>query len=78
MKPNEFNISLTYNQILELVRQLSPEHKAKLYQELEKEVLDAKLAELFAVFRTDELSQEDIDEAVEQVRAERFTKNAQA
>jgi hypothetical protein len=60
--------SLTYEQVLFLVRQLPRQQKIKLTKELEKEGIHTKLSELLKTFRTDELSLDTIDEEVEIVR----------
>ena len=78
MKSESFNISLTFNQILELVKQLPPQQKIQLSKELEKETLDSKLSEILEAFRTNELTQEDIDKEVEIVRAARYAKKNKA
>lgn len=70
MKTELFNISLNFDQILDLVRQLLKSQKAKLLKELEKESIDIKLNKLLYVFRTDELSLNTIDQELEMVRQE--------
>ena len=74
MKTESFNISLNFNQILELVKQLPTKQKIKLSKELEKETIDSKLTEILEAFKTDELSQADIDKEVELVRAARHAR----
>lgn len=74
MKTESFNISLTFNQILELVKQLPPKQKIKLLKELEKETIDSKLTEILEAFKTNDISQADIDKEVESVRAARYAK----
>jgi hypothetical protein len=74
MKSESFNISLTFNQILELVKQLPPKQKIRLSKELEKETIDSKLTEILKFFKTNELTQAEIDEEVEIVRAARYAK----
>lgn len=78
MKTESFNISLNFNQILELVKQLPPKQKIKLSKELEKETIDSKLTEILEAFKTNELSQADIDKEVEFVRAARYTRKKKA
>ncbi len=78
MKTEDFKISLSYNQILALVKQLPASQKRKLSRELEKEMIDSKLTELLKTFRTDEISQEEIDREVEEVRAKRYAKKKKA
>lgn len=56
MLKNTYQLPLTFDQILTLVKQLSDSEKLLLSKELEKETLDKKLTELLEVFQTDELS----------------------
>lgn len=73
-----YQLSLNFEQILALVKQLPYPEKLQLSQELEKEVLNSKLTVLLESFRTDELSLETIAQEVEAVRSEihaRKTKN---
>ena len=78
MKSESFNISLTFNQILDLVKQLPPKQKIKLSQELEKETIDSKLTEILEAFKTNELTQADIDKEVEAVRTARYARKKKA
>ena len=61
-------ISLTYNQVLSLVKQLPQQQKNKLTKELEKDSIGTELSMLLDAFRTDELSLDTIDKEVEIVR----------
>lgn len=70
METQTYNISVDFEQILDLVRQMPSNEKLRLGKELEKEFKDYKLTSLLNSFQTDELSQESIDEEVEKVRAE--------
>lgn len=70
METQTYNISVNFQQILDLVRQLPSNEKLILGKELEKEFKDSKLTSLLNSFQTDELSQKSIDEEVEKVRAE--------
>lgn len=69
-----YQISLSYQQILGLVKQLPSEDKVKLSRELARESLDSRLTRLLSSFRTDELSQEEIDAEVEDVRSQLYAK----
>ena len=60
----DINISLTFRQILDLVRQLPQQQKVRLTKELEKEAIHSKLSQLLQSFQTDSLSQEAIDDEV--------------
>jgi adenylate kinase len=75
MNNNAFKISLTYKQILDLVRQLPKKDKARLSNELAKEITDKRLSRLLDTFRTDELSEEEINQEVEEARAQIYARN---
>ena len=74
MNTGAYQISLSYNQVLDLVKQLSYKEKTKLSMELAKETKDQTLTRLLNSFRTDEISQDEIDKAVESVRSEIYAK----
>lgn len=74
METGAFNLYLNFSQILNLVKQLPINEKIKLTKELEKEVIGNKLSELLMTFRTNELSEEIINEEVEKVRKELYEK----
>ena len=69
-----YQISLNFEQILELVQQLPPVEKLRLSKELEKETRNSKLTELLEAFQTDKLDLDTINEEVETVRAEIYAK----
>jgi len=75
MKTEPYTISLNFNQILDLVRQLPQNQKIKLSKELEKEAINTKLSQLLTTFRTEELSLDIIDQEVELVRQELYAKS---
>jgi predicted DNA-binding protein YlxM (UPF0122 family) len=70
MLQNTYQLPLTFDQILSLVKQLSNSEKLLLSKELEKETLNNKLTELLEIFQTDELSLEEITEEVKIVRSQ--------
>jgi hypothetical protein len=74
MNTSAFKISLSYSQVLELVKQLPKKDKAKLSKELAKDAIDSKLTRLLNSFSTDELTEEMINQEVENVRAEIYAK----
>ena len=74
MRTGTFKLSVTYDQIIRLVRQLPAKEKVKLGQEIAKEVLDARFVKLLNSFKTDDISEELINEEVEKVRAELYAK----
>jgi len=74
MNPKTYQLTLNFDQILDLVKQLPESDKIQLSKELEKETLNQKLTQLLETFKTDELSLETITEEVEAVRAELYGK----
>ena len=72
MATASLNIRLSYNQILELARQLSDEDKLQLNRELSAEVRKIELQRLLQVFKNDEISLEEIFSEVELVRQARY------
>ncbi len=74
MRTETFKLSVTYDQIIRLVKQLPSKEKIKLGKEIAKEVLDARFVKLLNSFKTDEISEELINEEVENVRAELYAK----
>jgi predicted DNA-binding protein YlxM (UPF0122 family) len=67
-----YHLSLDFEQILELVKQLPEPEKVKLSRELEKETLNHKLTEILEAFQTDDLSLDTINEEVESVRTKLY------
>ncbi|MCC5626917.1 type II toxin-antitoxin system VapB15 family antitoxin [Nostoc sphaeroides] len=74
MLQNIYQLPLTFEQILSLVKQLSDSEKLLLSKELEKETLNKKLTQLLEIFQTDELSLEEITEEVEIVRSQIYAR----
>ncbi len=75
MKTGTYNIDLAFDQILDLVRQLSKKEKIRLSKELERDIIDTKLTALLKAFKTDDLDQETINKEVEIVRTELYAKS---
>lgn len=69
-----YQLSLNFEQILELVKQFPETQKLKLSQELEKDTLNRKLTDILEAFKTDELSLATIDEEVEALREELYAR----
>ena len=67
MATASLNIRLSYNQILELARQLSDEDKLQFNRELSAEVRKIEMQRLLQVFKNDEISLEEISSEVELV-----------
>ncbi|MBS3029337.1 hypothetical protein MEN41_07665 [Dolichospermum sp. ST_con] len=74
LQQNTYQLPLTFEQIINLVKQLSNSEKLLLSKELEKETLNKKLTELLETFQTDELSLEEITEEVEIVRSQIYAR----
>ena len=72
MATASLKIRLGYNQVLDLIRQLSDEDKMKLSRELKAETRKIKLQQLLEVFKNDEISLSDIDAEVEAVRKAKY------
>ncbi|MCT7954865.1 type II toxin-antitoxin system VapB15 family antitoxin [Laspinema palackyanum] len=70
MNPTQYQLSLSFEQVLSLVKQLPEADKLKLSEALSKELLDSKLTHLLEIFKTDEISLEEITQEVEVVRTE--------
>jgi len=74
MLQNIYQLPLTFEQILTLVKQLPDSEKLLLSKELEKETLNQKLTHLLEIFQTDELSLEEINQEVEIVRSQIYAR----
>ncbi len=70
----QLSLKLEFEQVLELVQQLSQEEKIKLSEALEKDTLNQKLTDFLKTFKNDEISLDMINEEVETVRAEIYEK----
>jgi Trm5-related predicted tRNA methylase len=70
MIPKTYQLTLNFDQILDLVNQLPRNDKIRLSKELKKDTLDQTLTQLLETFKTDELSHLTITEEVENVRTE--------
>ena len=76
MTTTNLQISLNFNQILEIVQQLSDQEKLELNQVLTKDLINKKLTGFLEDFKTDELSLELINQEVETVRSEIYAQNS--
>ncbi len=65
-----YQLSLEFEQILNLVRQLSSGEQEKICQEIEKSVREQKLNSFLEDFHIDEISQDEISQEVEAVRSD--------
>jgi len=74
MSSNSFKITLTYDQVLELVLQLPKRDRVRLSRELAKETVNKRLSGLLETFRTDEITEDEIKYEVENVRSEIYAR----
>ncbi len=82
MTENTYQISLNFEQILELVKQLPQEDKLQLIKELEQSACDypkgtlrdRKFTELLEAFQANEIDLATINQEVEIVRAELYSR----
>jgi len=65
-------LTLSYNQILDLVQQLPARSQLRLGRTLTKEATRTELTHFLDTFRTDKISEEDILSEVKQVRKKRY------
>ena len=63
-----YPVQLNFNQIVKIVKQLPANDKIKLSKELEKDVINSKLTRLLKSFKTNELTEETINQECEVVR----------
>lgn len=70
MIQSTYQLQLTFEQILDLVKQLNDSEKLQLSKELEKDTLNPRITQLSEEFKTDELPVETLTEEVEIVRTE--------
>lgn len=75
MTTSTYALPLSFEQVVQLVCQLPLAEKRQLSTVLQQETLDSKLGELLDAFRNDELSEEDIRQEVEAVRAARYARS---
>ena len=72
MTQNTYQLPITFEQILTLVRQLSESEKKQLIKELNQEYRENKLTYFLEEFKTDDLTLETITAEVEAVRTEKY------
>ena len=70
MNTQTYQLSLDFEQILNLVKQLPSVEQEKIRQEIEKATRDQKLSSFLADFHTDEISLVEITTEVEAVRSD--------
>lgn len=74
MDTQTYNMSVNFEQILGLIRQLPNHQKLLIGKELEKDLINSKLSYFLNSFQTDELQQDTIDSEVEKVREEIYVR----
>ncbi|MBO7646065.1 MAG: hypothetical protein J6S52_03520 [Prevotella sp.] len=67
-------INITYNQMLYLIQQMPVRSQLRLGKALARQNIQTELTHFLDVFRTDEISEEDIMSEVKSVRRERYAK----
>ncbi|MBM3437478.1 MAG: hypothetical protein FJY07_14825 [Bacteroidetes bacterium] len=72
MSTGTLKLSLTYEQIVSLIRQLPSKERVMLGKELAKDVLDERLSRLLGTFKTNKISEELIRQETEIVRAKLY------
>jgi predicted DNA-binding protein YlxM (UPF0122 family) len=70
-------LNVERNQFVGLLQTLSVSDKLEMYSVLKKSLLCDRMDNLLNTFDADELSMEDITEAIEEVRQERYEKAKQ-
>jgi hypothetical protein len=65
-------IDITFEQLLEIIRQLSREERLIITRELAKEEVETKLTQLLTTFEAADLSLDTINEEVEAVRQQLY------
>ena len=71
-------LNLSYNQIVSLVKQLPTRTQLRLGRVLTKEATQAEMEHFLNVFKTDNISEEDILTEVKQVRKERYARQQES
>ncbi|MGL6342090.1 MAG: type II toxin-antitoxin system VapB15 family antitoxin [Waterburya sp.] len=74
MTQNTYQISLNFEQILELVKQLPQADQLRLSKELEKSTYDRRLTELLEAFKANEIDLETINQEAETVKSEFYAR----
>ena len=70
------HVDLTFDQVLDIVKQLPLQQKIQLTEALEKEAVDNRLSRLLQSFRADELDWDTLTQEVESVRQELYEKQS--
>ena len=70
-----YQVQLNFNQIVQIVKQLPVNDKIKLSKELEKDAINSKLTRLLKSFKTNELTEDIINQECEIVREKLYMKS---
>ena len=70
-----YQVQLNFSQILQIVKQLPVNDKIKLSKELEKDAINSKLTRLLKSFKTNELTEDIINQECEIVREKLYMKS---
>jgi len=70
-----YQVQLNFSQILQIVKQLPVNDKIKLSKELEKDAINSKLTRLLKSFKTNELTDDIINQECEIVREKLYMKS---
>lgn len=70
-----YQINIDFKQIVQLVKQLSPDDKIRLSKEIEQDLTEKKLSRLLSSFKTDDISEETILEECNLVREELYKRS---
>lgn len=70
-----YQAQLNFNQIVQIVKQLPVNEKIRLSKELEKDAINSKLTRLLKSFKTNELTEETINQECEVVREKLYLKS---
>jgi hypothetical protein len=69
-----YQVKLDFSQILQIVKQLPEYDKIKLSKELEKDAISTKLTRLLKSFKTNRLTEDEIDQECDLVREKLYKK----
>ena len=72
---NTLQLNIEKSQFIDILQTLNPSDKWEMYKAIKKSLLCDRMENMLNSFDADELSMEDITEAVEEVRQEKFEKN---
>ena len=71
---NKPSVSLSLDQVMQIVDQLSPADTLKVANRIKKKNKDSDLDDLIAIFSKVKMSEKEVTAIVEEVRAERYAR----